>query len=102
MSLFDEWPLATTIGPERLPDRLVAHLRTLMEVARAPADLHRIRIFHVDLNPMNILYRVKQGRPVIRIVDFGSSYEVARHSKDVAYWNSGMYRSDLAASFCCE
>ncbi len=85
MSLFDEWPLATTIGPERLPDRLVAHLRTSMEVARALADLHRIRIFHVDLNPMNILYRVKQGRPVIRIVDFESSYEVARHSNDVAY-----------------
>jgi hypothetical protein len=85
MSLFDEWPLATTIGPERLPDRLVAHLRTSMEVARALADLHRIRIFHVDLNPMNILYRVEQGRPVIRIVDFESSYEVARHSKGVAY-----------------
>jgi hypothetical protein len=85
MSLFDEWPLATTIGPERLPDRLVAHLRTSMEVARALADLHRIRIFHVDLNPMNILYSVKQGRPVIRIVDFESAYEVARHSRDVAY-----------------
>jgi hypothetical protein len=85
MSLFDEWPLATTIGPERLPHRLVAHLRTSLEVARALADLHRIRIFHVDLNPMNILYRVERGRPVIRIVDFESSYEVARHSKDVAY-----------------
>ena len=85
MSLFDEWPLATTIGSERLPDRLVAHLRTSLEVARALADLHRIRIVHVDLNPMNILYRVEQGRPVIRIVDFESSYEVARHSKDVAY-----------------
>jgi serine/threonine protein kinase len=85
MSLFDEWPLATTIGPERLPHRLVGHLRTSLEVATALAELHRIRIFHVDLNPMNILYRVEQGRPVIRIVDFESAYEVARHSNGVAY-----------------
>jgi len=85
MSLFDEWPLETTIGPERMPDRLVAHLRTCLEVARALGDLHRIRIFHVDLNPMNILYRIEQGRPVIRIVDFESSYDVARHSNGVVY-----------------
>ena len=85
MSLFDEWPLATTIGPERMPHRLVTHLRTSLEVAKALTDLHCIRIFHVDLNPMNILYRVEQSRPVIRIVDFESSYEVARHSNGVVY-----------------
>jgi len=85
MSLFDEWPLATTIGPERMPHRLVAHLTTSLEVARALADLHRIRVSHVDLNPMNILYRVEQGRPVIRIVDFESSYNVARHVNGVVY-----------------
>jgi hypothetical protein len=39
MSLFDEWPLATTIGPERMPHRLVAHLRTSLEVAKALGDL---------------------------------------------------------------
>ena len=59
--------------------------RTSLEVAKALADLHRIQIFHVDLNPMNILYRVEQGRPVIRIVDFESSYEVAHHSSGVVY-----------------
>ena len=85
MSLFDEWPLATTIGPERMPHRLVAHLSTALEVAAALEDLHRIEVFHVDLNPMNILYRAEQGRPVVRIVDFESSYEVARHSSDAVY-----------------
>lgn len=85
LSLFDEWPLATTISSEPMPHRLVAHLKTSLEVASALADLHRIRIFHVDLNPMNILYRAEQGRPVIRIVDFESSYEVARHSNGVVY-----------------
>ena len=85
MSLFDEWPLATTIGPDRMPHRLVAHLRTALEVAKALEQLHAIRVFHVDLNPMNILHRVEQGRPVIRIVDFESSYEVARHSNGAAY-----------------
>jgi serine/threonine protein kinase len=85
MSLFDEWPLATTLASERMPHRLVAHIRTSLEVAKALADLHRIGVFHVDLNPMNILYRVEQGRPVIRIVDFESSFDVARHSTGAAY-----------------
>jgi serine/threonine protein kinase len=85
MSLFDEWPLATRIGPERRFDRLVGHLRTSLEVARALEQLHGIGVVHVDLNPMNILYRVEQGRPVIRIVDFESSYEVGRHSSGAAY-----------------
>ena len=85
MSLFAEWPLATTIGPERMPHRLVGYLRTTLAVAAALADLHRIGVFHVDLNPMNILYRAEHGTPVIRIVDFESSYEVARHSAGAFY-----------------
>ena len=85
MSLFDEWPLTTTIGPERMPHRLVDRLRTSLEVATALAELHRLAIFHVDLNPMNILYRADQGRPVVRIVDFESSYHRARHANGVVY-----------------
>lgn len=85
MTLFDEWPLATTIGPERRPERLVAHLRTALVVAEALADLHRLQIFHVDLNPMNILFRWEEGGPVVRIVDFESSYEVARHAAGASY-----------------
>jgi serine/threonine protein kinase len=85
MSLFDEWPLARTISAERMPHRLVAHVRMALEVATALAELHRLQVFHVDLNPMNILYRVEQGRPVIRIVDFESSYEAARHASGANY-----------------
>jgi len=85
MSFFDEWPLATTIGPERRPDRLVGHLRTSTAVGAALVALHRIGIFHVDLNPMNVLYRSDQGRPLIRIVDFESAYELARHGNGVFY-----------------
>ena len=85
MSCFDEWPLATTIGSERVPARQVVCLRTTIEVARALAELHGLKIWHVDLNPMNILCRWKSGKPVIRIVDFESSYEVARHSSGVFY-----------------
>ncbi len=84
-SLFDELPLATTIGTERMPDMMVGHLRAAIEVARALAELHGLGIFHVDLNPMNILYRSEKGRPVIRIVDFESSYELARHATGVFY-----------------
>lgn len=63
MSLFEEWPLATTIGPERRPDRLVGHLRTTLAVGSALIALHRVGVLHVDLNPMNILYRSEQGKP---------------------------------------
>mgnify|MGYP006281549677 CR=1 FL=1 len=85
MSLFDEWPLATRIGPERVPDRLVSHLLVSLETASALAELHRIGIVHVDLNPMNILYRPQESRPVIRIVDFESSYHAERHAHGVFY-----------------
>lgn len=85
MSCFDEWPLATTIDAERNPTRLVVHLMATIEIARALATLHRLRIWHVDLNPMNILCRWHGGKPVIRIVDFESSYEAARHGSGVFY-----------------
>lgn len=85
MSCFDEWPLATTIGSEPIPARQVAHLRTTIEAAKALAELHRLKIWHVDLNPMNILCRWEHDQPVIRIVDFESSYEDARHSTGVFY-----------------
>jgi serine/threonine-protein kinase len=56
-----------------------------LEVVKALAQLHDIEIVHVDLNPMNILYRVEKSRPIIRIVDFESSFAVARHSSGVFY-----------------
>jgi serine/threonine protein kinase len=78
--LFDELSLASSIDAERIPSKNVSHLRAAIEVARALMELHSIPIFHVDLNPMNILYRMEQGRPVVRIVDFESSYDPARHT----------------------
>lgn len=84
-SLFDEFPLATTIGTERVAGKLVTHLRLALEIARALVELHRLEIFHVDVNPMNILYRATNDRPVVRIVDFESSYERARHAHGEFY-----------------
>jgi serine/threonine protein kinase len=84
-TLFAELPLATTIGPERVPHRLVSHLRTAIEIARALTEIHGLEIFHVDLNPMNILFRTTPDRPVIRLVDFESSYERRRHSTGEFY-----------------
>lgn len=85
MSFFDEWPLATIIGEERRPDRLVGYLRTALAVGAALTSLHRIGIVHVDLNPMNILYRSDWSIPIIRIVDFESAYQSARHGHGVFY-----------------
>ncbi len=85
MYLFDELPLAASIDAERNPSRVVGHLRTAIAVARAMTELHRIPIFHVDLNPMNILHRVDRGHPVVRIVDFESSFDPARHGTGESY-----------------
>lgn len=85
MTLFDELPMATTIGEGPMPARLVSHLRTVMEIAKALTGLHGLRVYHVDLNPMNILLRWEKGRPVVRIVDFESSYEWERHSNGAFY-----------------
>ena len=85
MSLFDEWPLATTISAEQTPPQHAAHLLAMIEASRALIALHGLNIFHVDLNPMNILCRWERGKPVIRIVDFESSYDVARHSSGLFY-----------------
>jgi serine/threonine protein kinase len=84
-TFFDELPLATSIATERMPERLVAHLRAALEIANVLAELHSIPIVHVDLNPMNILYRVEKSRPIIRIVDFESSFDPARHTNGVFY-----------------
>jgi serine/threonine protein kinase len=83
--LFDELAIATAIDAERMPSRFVGHLRTAIEVARALIPLHQIPIYHVDLNPMNILHRAELGRPVVRIVDFESSYDPARHTAGELY-----------------
>jgi serine/threonine protein kinase len=84
-SLFDEFPLATIIGTDPEPSRLVRNLRIGIEVARALGQLHALGIFHVDVNPMNVLYRTGTDRPVIRLIDFESSYEQRRHSAGTFY-----------------
>jgi serine/threonine protein kinase len=82
---FPELPLAAAIGKERIPDRTVAYIRTAMEIARALGELHTLKIYHVDLNPMNALLRLEHGRPIVRIIDFESSYEWSRHSAGASY-----------------
>lgn len=84
-SLFDEFPLATTIDAERAASRLVGHLRTTLAICGVLSELHALPIYHVDLNPMNILYRTEHGDPVIRIVDFESSYDPKRHGGGLFY-----------------
>jgi serine/threonine protein kinase len=84
-SFFPELPLATAIGKERIPEKTVAYILTAMEVARALGDLHTLKIYHVDLNPMNVLVRLKHGRPIVRVIDFESSYEWSRHSTGASY-----------------
>lgn len=85
MSLFDEFPLATAIDEVPAPHKAGWHVRIAVEVGSALQELHGIPIYHVDLNPMNILFRSEQGRPVVRIIDFESSYDPARHAQGVFY-----------------
>jgi serine/threonine protein kinase len=84
-SFFHEFPLATAIDKERIPGKAAAYIRTAMEIARALGELHGLKIYHVDLNPMNILLRLEHRRPIVRIIDFESSYEWSRHSAGAFY-----------------
>jgi serine/threonine protein kinase len=84
-SFFDEFPLANAIGDGPIPGKTDTYIRTAMEIAKAFVELHSLKIYHVDLNPMNILLRLEHGRPIIRIIDFESSYEWDRHSKGPFY-----------------
>ena len=82
-SFFDEWPLATTIGPERIPGRTVTHLRTAIEIGKALIELHRPEDLACRSQSDEHPLPVGRRQPVIRIVDFESSYEVARHGEGV-------------------
>jgi serine/threonine protein kinase len=84
-SLFDEFPLATIVGTAHEASTLVRSIRIAIEIARALGEIHALGIFHVDLNPMNVLYRTGVDRPVIRIVDFESAYETGRHGAGESY-----------------
>jgi serine/threonine protein kinase len=84
-SFFVELPLATAIGPDRMPGKTVTYIQTALEGARALGQLHDLKIYHVDLNPMNMLLRLERGRPIVRIIDFESSYEWSRHSTGAFY-----------------
>jgi len=84
-SFFPELPLATAIGKERIPVRTVTYIRTAMEIARALGQIHTLKIYHVDVNPMNVLLRLEHGQPIIRLIDFESSYQWSRHSTGTFY-----------------
>ena len=84
-SLFDEFPLATVVGTAWSGYKLVGHLRTAIAIAKVLTEIHRLEIFHVDLNPMNILYGTMFGAPVIRLIDFESSYARARYADGAFY-----------------
>jgi len=84
-SFFYEFPLANAIDTEPVPGKTVAYVRTGLEIARALGELHGLGIFHVDLNPMNILLRLEHRRPIVRIIDFESSYDSERHAAGVFY-----------------
>src|SRR5579862_9423998 len=86
-SFFSEFPLAASIGAERITGKTVSYLQTALEVARALGQLHNVQIYHVDLNPMNVLLRLQQGTPIVRLIDFESSYQCRRHGAAGVFYN---------------
>ena len=46
---------------------------TLLPIIDAVSYLHQSGIIHRDLKPENILYTMKEGLPIIKIIDFGVS-----------------------------
>src|SRR4029079_9430773 len=59
--------------------------RTALEIAKALGELHGLKIYHADLNPMNVLLRMEHGMPLVSIINVDSSYEWERHSTGAFY-----------------
>ncbi|MGB3544941.1 serine/threonine-protein kinase, partial [Rubrivirga sp.] len=50
---------------------LEARLRLFAQVCDAVAYAHRQLVVHRDLKPSNVLVSVEEGRPVVKLLDFG-------------------------------
>ena len=55
-------PVVRIDSPKPLRVILVVHLRTALEVATALGDLHRIPVFHVDLEPYEYPLLIREGQ----------------------------------------
>src|SRR5205085_335281 len=95
-TLFEEFPLATTISDERVPGKLVSYLQTTLAVAAALGDLHRLQTYLVRLNPMNILLKAIALNPHHRYPSMdGFSAALTRYLERI--WPGRLWSSSSAA-----
>lgn len=53
--------------------------------------LHSKKVLHLDIKPANMLYKIKDGIPLIKLADFGLSYQV--DDTDLGFYSSSSFGS---------
>ena len=53
--------------------------------------LHSRKILHLDIKPANMLYKIKNGIPLIKLADFGLSYQV--DDIDLGFYSNNSFGS---------
>lgn len=53
--------------------------------------LHSRKILHLDIKPANMLYKIKNGIPLVKLADFGLSYQV--DDPDLGFYSNNSFGS---------
>lgn len=72
MELLEGEPLAAVIARGPIPPR--AAIDYLTQTARALGRAHELEVIHRDLKPENIFVTRKDGRPHVKLLDFGLAH----------------------------
>lgn len=80
MELVKGVPITTYCVQHRLPRR--DRLQLFIQVCQAVAHAHQKGIIHRDLKPTNILVAQLDGRPVVKVIDFGVAKAIGQPLTD--------------------
>ena len=82
MELVNGKPITTYCKEQRLTVR--QRLELFLDVTAAVQHAHQKGIIHRDLKPSNIMVSMHEGRPAVKVIDFGVSKAVAMNLTETA------------------
>ncbi|MEZ6060745.1 MAG: serine/threonine-protein kinase [Planctomycetaceae bacterium] len=82
MELVDGQPLTTFCDKQRLGIR--ERLELFVTICHAVQHAHQKGIVHRDLKPSNILVSLQDGRPVLKVIDFGLAKAIGGGMSDLS------------------
>ena len=79
MELIEGEPITAYADAQRLD--LPSRLRLSMQVCEAVSHAHIKGVIHRDLKPQNILVTQENGRPLVKVIDFGIARDLSAESR---------------------